>query len=45
MQKSSVFEETYHNYLAQIAELDFTKITDQLGAEVAGYDLSFYLFR
>jgi hypothetical protein len=39
MQKSSVFEETYHNYLAQIAELDFKKVADQLGAEMAGDEL------
>jgi hypothetical protein len=32
-EKSSVFEETYTNYLAQIAELDFEKIAAQLGAE------------
>jgi hypothetical protein len=45
MQKSSVFEETYHNYLAQIAELDFKTIADQLGAEMVGDELSFNLFR
>jgi hypothetical protein len=39
MEKSSVFEETYHNYLAQIAELDFKKIADQLGAEMVGDEL------
>ena len=39
MQKSSVFEETYHNYLAQIAELDFKKVADRLGAEMAGDEL------
>ncbi len=39
MQKSSVFEETYNNYLAQIAELDFKKIAGQLGAEMAGDEL------
>jgi len=39
MQKSSVFEETYHNYLAQIAKLDFKKIADRLGAEMAGDEL------
>ena len=39
MEKSSVFEETYKNYLAQIAELDFNKIADQLGAEVVEDDL------
>jgi hypothetical protein len=35
----TVFDETYHNYLAQIAELDFKKIADQLGAEMAGDEL------
>jgi hypothetical protein len=39
MPKLSVFEETYHDYLAQIAELDFKKIGDQLGAELAGDEL------
>ena len=39
MDKSSVFDETYNNYLAQIAELDFKKIADQLGAEMAGDEL------
>jgi hypothetical protein len=39
MQKSSVFEETYAKYLAQIAKLDFKKIADQLGAEMAGDEL------
>ena len=38
-EKASVFEETYANYLAQIAELDFNKIADQLGAEVAEDEL------
>ena len=35
----AVFEETYHNYLAQIAELDFKKIAGQLGAEMAADEL------
>ena len=39
MDKSSVFDETYNKYLAQIAELDFKKIADQLGAEMAGDEL------
>jgi len=39
MQKSSVFEETYTNYLEQIARLDFKKIADQLGAEMADDEL------
>ena len=38
-EKSLVFEETYNNYLAQVAELDFNKIADQLGAEVVGDEL------
>jgi hypothetical protein len=38
-EKSSVFEETYANYLAQIGRLDFKKIADQLGAEKAGNEL------
>ena len=39
MQKSSVFEETYHNYLSRIAELDYKKIADRLGAEMVGEEL------
>ena len=39
MEKSSVFEETYNNYLAQIAGLDFEKIADRLGAEMDGDEL------
>lgn len=38
-EKSSVFEETYANYLAQIAGLDFKKITAQLGAELHGDEM------
>jgi hypothetical protein len=38
-EKSSVFEETYHNYLAQIANLDFKKIADQLGAEMVADEM------
>jgi hypothetical protein len=44
MQKSSVFEETYTNYLAQIAKLDFNKIADQLGAEMVGNELIIPVF-
>ena len=44
MEKSSVFEETYPNYLAQIAELDFEKIADRLGAEVIGDELIIPVF-
>ena len=39
MQKSSVFEETYTNYLVQIVNLDFKKTADRLGAEVVGEEL------
>ena len=38
-EKSSVFEETYENYLAQIGRLDFKKIVDKLGAEMVGEEL------
>ena len=38
-EKASVFEETYANYLAQIAELNFKKIADRLGAEMVGEEL------
>lgn len=43
-EKSSVFEETYNNYLVQIAELDFNKIADQLGAEMIGDELIIPIF-
>jgi hypothetical protein len=39
MNKSSVFEETYTNYRAQIGGLDFKKIADRLGAEMVGEEL------
>ena len=39
MEKSSVFEETYTNYLAQIAGLDFKKIAPQLSAEMDGDEM------
>ena len=38
-EKSSVFEETYTNYLKRIAELDFARIAGCLGAELAGEEL------
>ena len=38
-EKSSVFEETYTNYLAQIGGLDFQQIADRLGAETVGEEL------
>ncbi|MGD9044670.1 MAG: DUF3786 domain-containing protein [Desulfobacterales bacterium] len=44
MNKSSVFEETYNNYLAQIAGLDFKKIAAQLGAEMAGDEIVIPVF-
>jgi hypothetical protein len=37
--KSTVFEETYTNYLARIGGLDFKNITERLGAEVVGEEL------
>ena len=39
MNKSSVFEETYTNYLARIGGLDFKKIADRLGAEMVAEEL------
>ena len=39
MSTSSVFEETYQNYLSRIAQLNFAKIADRLGAQRAGEDL------
>ncbi len=44
MEKSSVFEETYTNYLAQIAGLDFKKIAAQLGAERVAEELIILFF-
>ena len=38
-EKSSVFEETYANYLSQIGGLDFKQIADRLGAEMVGEEL------
>ena len=38
-EKSSVFEETYTNYLNRIAELNFTRIAGRLGAEMVGEEL------
>jgi hypothetical protein len=39
MEKSTVFDETYTNYLARIAELDFAKIAGRIGADIAGDEL------
>ena len=39
MNKSSVFEETYANYLTRIGRLDFKKIAERLGAEMDGKEL------
>lgn len=44
MDKSSVFEETYTDYLARITRLDFEKIADRLGAEMDGDDLMIPVF-
>jgi hypothetical protein len=44
MNKSSVFEETYANYLAQIGRLDFKIIADRLGAEMVGEELIISVF-
>ena len=38
-EKSTVFEKTYSDYLARIAELDFARIAGQLGAEMVGGEL------
>jgi len=39
MEKPSVFEETYRNYLSRIEGLDFQKIADRTGAEKLGEEL------
>jgi hypothetical protein len=44
MHKSTVFEETYTNYLSQIGRLNFKKIADRLGAEMVGEELSIPFF-
>ena len=44
MNKSSVFEETYRNYLSRIAALDFKTIADRLGAEMVGEELIIPIF-
>ena len=36
MQKSPIFEKTYQDYLAQIADLDFTELEDLLGLQASG---------
>ena len=38
-EKSPVFEQTYEEYLSQIAELDFNFIADRLGVKVDGGDV------
>ena len=43
-EKSTVFEETYTNYLAQIGKLNFKKIADRLGAEMDGGDMMIPVF-
>ena len=40
MHKSTVFEETYANYLTRIRRLEFKKIADRLGAEMVGDELA-----
>ena len=39
MDKPTVFEETYADYLVRIAGLDFTRIAGRLGAEMSGEEL------
>jgi len=34
--KSSIFEETYKNYLVQVAEIDLVSVTKRLGIELKG---------
>jgi len=38
-EKSQVFEQTYEDYLSQIAELDFNFIADTLGAKIDGENI------
>ena len=44
MNKSAVFEETYTNYLARVAELDFAGIAGRLGADLIGDELVISVF-
>jgi len=44
MDKPPLFEETYADYLARIAGLDFTRIAGRLGAELAGEELIIPIF-
>jgi hypothetical protein len=44
MSISSVFEETYQDYLKQIANLDFKKMADRLGAEWTASELMIPFF-
>ncbi|MBE9529859.1 MAG: hypothetical protein IMF00_01190, partial [Proteobacteria bacterium] len=42
--KNSVFEKTYKDYIAQVAEIDFKPIEQKLGVEVEGNDVTIPLF-
>lgn len=42
--KAAVFEETYHNYLVRIADLDLQARAALLGAETEGSDLVIHLY-
>ena len=42
--KNSVFEKTYKDYIAQVAEIDFKPIEQKLGVEVEGNDVTILLF-
>ena len=44
MEKSTVFEETYSNYLARVAGMDFARIAEPLGAELVGGELVILVF-
>lgn len=44
MDKSTVFEETYTNYVNRIAQLDFARIAGRLGAELDGEELIIAVF-
>ena len=43
-EKLTVFEETYADYLSRIARLDFARIVERLGAELAGEDMVISFF-
>ena len=42
--KASIFEKTYKDYIAQVAEIDFKPIEQKLGVHAEGNDVTIPLF-